>query len=858
VNTVRIQNTLENLFQDSPHWLHSGRRVVFWYDPDEQFTSTFDELQIEGVEKLQVTDNPFTIKHRLLIQQPNQNFLLYIPKSEPTPQDNWLFDIQKSGLTFSADPAALIYADLGLRQRSLEITIREHQTFFNSRKRKETLEAMKIAPDSNEPALFLAMLSVVAGLKVPDAGLLIRRVLMAGLLESDNLIWSDIEKYVSPEIFWEIVLEHTDFPNTNPSLNKLFTHLLITHFHKSLRGNIPKQFQKYLENYLITPGQRAYAFIDQWMRDQQDSEIWKKLSNIIGDELNIFHQIEDLEPDILCEAASFEDVDKVIIRGCVKTLRSQIAEITQDLTLWRTWLQARRTLIWFPTYEAIYQALDAAITLIELKQQYPQGFYHPAPVLFKAYTSELYQFDLAYRHFIVASDKAQGDILKRELIDDIENLYTQWFLDGLGAAWSDSLGEKWEVTGVRSQTRFYRENVLPIFDRSDREKAFVIISDALRYEVAQELEAAIAQQLRGDINLTAQLGTLPSITRLGMAALLPGSKLELIPANDDVKVDELSSKGSLARQKILTQNSKVAATVIDAGDLLAMTIEEGRNAISSYRLIYIYHNVIDAIGDKPASERQVFTACDDAIQEIVRLVKKICNSLNGTNLFITSDHGFLYQRRPVQESEKRPIPNSEYIRESKRRYLLTSAKIPEPGLLHFSLNYAENAFAVIPRGTLRFGIQGAGSQFVHGGASLQEICVPLITYHHKRATKDDEGLARKVNVQVSARERRVTNNRFSLTLVQSEAVEGRWRSRQITVALYNTDSNTPITDVKKIELSSSSPHPSERDNTVRLTIATSNPPTRALLIIRDADDDSELVREDWTISLSIANDFGDF
>ncbi|MBW4669795.1 MAG: hypothetical protein KME60_20870 [Cyanomargarita calcarea GSE-NOS-MK-12-04C] len=164
-----------------------------------------------------------------------------------------------------------------------------------------------------------------------------------------------------------------------------------------------------------------------------------------------------LATDILCEVASFEDVDKVLIRACVKILRSQMGEQIQDLTPWKTWLQARRTLIWFPTYEAIYQALLSAITLLELKQQYREGFYHPAPVLFKAYTSELYQFDLAYRHFIVASDAAQGDILKRELIDDIENLYTQWFLDGLGGAWSDSLGEKWELAGVSCQTRFYRE-----------------------------------------------------------------------------------------------------------------------------------------------------------------------------------------------------------------------------------------------------------------------------------------------------------------------------------------------------------------------------------------------------------------
>lgn len=89
---------------------------------------------------------------------------------------------------------------------------------------------MGISPDSDERGLLLAMLSVLAGLKVPDAGTLIRRVLLGGLLESDNALWSEIERFVSPEAFWEVVQEHTDFPKQNPSLNKLFVQLLVTHF----------------------------------------------------------------------------------------------------------------------------------------------------------------------------------------------------------------------------------------------------------------------------------------------------------------------------------------------------------------------------------------------------------------------------------------------------------------------------------------------------------------------------------------------------------------------------------------------------------------------------------------------------
>ena len=51
--------------------MHPGQRVVFWYDPDQQFQDTFAELQLEDVEKLQLDDTAVTMKYRLLIQQPH-------------------------------------------------------------------------------------------------------------------------------------------------------------------------------------------------------------------------------------------------------------------------------------------------------------------------------------------------------------------------------------------------------------------------------------------------------------------------------------------------------------------------------------------------------------------------------------------------------------------------------------------------------------------------------------------------------------------------------------------------------------------------------------------------------------------
>jgi uncharacterized protein (TIGR02687 family) len=848
MNTDRIQTTLQQRFQNDSLWPHPHRRLIFWYDADRQFQDTFNEIDIPNVAKLTLGDTPFTTKHHLLIEAPQQNFLLYAPFPEPDPQANWLLDLQKSGLPFSADRAALLHADLGLKERHLETIIRQHLKFFDSKKRTEALQAMELT-DTNESGLKLAMLCVLAGLKVPNPDRLIRQVLIGGLLETENALWIEIQKFVSASAFWQLVKEHLSCQDPNPTLYKLMSRLLITHLDTSLDGTIPLS----LESQLILPAQKAYAFIDQWMRDREDVAAWQKLSEQIGAELDIFPKIESLSPDSLQDAATFEDIDRAIVRQCVTELKAGAG----DLKRWHAIIQKRRTLVWFSGYQPTYDALAAAIDLVELQRKYTLGFRQPAAQIFTAYTTDLYQFDRSYRHFIVASDKAKPILREQKLIEEIENIYVHWFLDKLGEAWSDALSNDWNIPGIPCQTTFYRSNVSPILSRNDREKVFVIISDALRYEVASELTEVIEKELRCDIKLTAQLGVLPSITKLGMAALLPGKTLELIPGGNVLR-DTLNTQGASAREQVLKKNSNVEATVLSAADVLKMTIEEGREAIKPYRSIYIYHDAIDTIGDKAASERLVLDACDNAIEELVKLMKRLCNSLNATHVLITADHGFLYQRRSISEADKLPLPKAEDVLETNRRFVLRTQPVETPGTLNFNLPYETGgAIAIVPRGSLRFAIQGAGAQYVHGGASLQEVCVPIITYHHKRAEKGDDGIVRKVEVQVNASTRRITNNRFKFKLMQVQAVEGRWRSRRVTVGLYDR-SGAAITDIKTVELNSNSQQPIDREFSQSLTIAMSHPPDSANLIVRDADDENELVRELWTISISIINDFGDF
>ncbi|MEL7357897.1 MAG: BREX-1 system phosphatase PglZ type A [Cyanobacteria bacterium J06560_6] len=851
MNRDRIQTSLKAIFQDDTRWPHKGRRIVFWYDADGQFQPDFEALDLPGITRVPLSDTPFTTKHQLLIKAPDQSFLLYAPYAEPAPADNWLLDIQKSSQLFSADRAALIFADLKLNQRSLEGVIRQHLKFFKCSKRAKALQEMALPANIHEQDLLLAMLCVLADLRVPDASELIRHVLMAGSLESDNSLWADIDSIVSTAAFWQITSEHLGLSDDKPSLKKLLTRLLVTHLGTTLHNALPST----LAHHAIRPGQQAYAFIDRWMRDQRDADSLKLFTTAIGTELEIFNTLEPLPSDVLKEAAIFEAVDQVLTRQCVQAIKAE----TTDFQYWRDLIQSRRLLFWFPKYQFIYQALEAALTLFELRQTYTVGFRQSATQLFNAYAKELYKFDRAYRDYIVMSDAAaQGDILK-SLTQDVENLYVNWFLAELGYDWSDALGSEWALPEVQQQSQFFRKQVAPTLKGSDREKVFVIISDAMRYEVATELKEVIEKELRGDTTLKPQQCLLPSVTELGMAALLPGKTLALLPGKGDVKVDGMSTQGMPSRMKVLEQNSGVSATAIGAVELMTKTIAAGREAVKPHRLIYIYQDVIDGRGEKPPIEREVMKACDEAIAEVLRLVKRICNGLNGTHVVITADHGFLYQRKRIDDATKKPLPQGDDILKKNRRYVLRTQPQQDANTLLFPLPHVEEApvHIVTPRGSVRFGIQGAGAQYVHGGASLQEVCVPVITYHHKRA-KGDDGPACKVGVQVSARARRVTNNRFRLSLIQTDPVAGRWRSRPITVALYYPGTNEPLTDVKQIELNSTSERPSDREFSQTLTVLVTNPPSSADLIVKDADDDTKLIEERWTVSIGIINDFGDF
>ena len=147
--------------------------------------------------------------------------------------------------------------------------------------------------------------------------------------------------------------------------------------------------------------------------------------------------------------------------------------------------------------------------------------------------------------------------------------------------------------------------------------------------------------------LDCMISSLPSVTSVGMASLLPHNELQ-VDDKLNVTVDGQSCGDLVSRDKILKkQNENNVALSFD--EVVKAIKESDKKVLQNKNIIYIYHNQVDARGDKPASENEVFTACSEAIEEIHKLIKKLTSFISASKFFVTADHGFLYKRDRLHE-----------------------------------------------------------------------------------------------------------------------------------------------------------------------------------------------------------------
>jgi uncharacterized protein (TIGR02687 family) len=299
-----------------------------------------------------------------------------------------------------------------------------------------------------------------------------------------------------------------------------------------------------------------------------------------------------------------------------------------------------------------------------------------------------------------------------------------------------------------------------------------------------------------------------------MAALFPHKSLELVIKSEDaaVLVDGQSSMGVANRSKIMNAEKDWSGRAIQAEDFLSMQREgeDGYRALfSQHDVVYLYHNRIDAVGDKRDTEERVFEAARESLEELVKIIRKL-STANVTNMIVTADHGFIYQNRVLDESDFLSTePEGKEILYLDRRFVLGRGLTETPGFKKFTAHEAGLAGALemlIPKSINRLRRKGSGSRFVHGGASLQEVVIPVVQINKKR-----KGDLSSVEVEIlSVGSTMITAGQMAVALYQTEAVSDKVQPRTLTAGIY-TKEGMLISDCHEILFDLTSENPRERE-----------------------------------------------
>ncbi len=852
---VNVEKTLQTLLKKfAEKEDYEKRKIVFWYDKDEtadedSLAQIEDELAKHDIKIKVLADNFFEIKKLLEVEDTGSNYLIYSPKGERDPEDNWLLDIQMYSSRFENSRISDIKSVLEIDGYDLDEFLEKRYKFFVSKKRTESFLRWYQADWIQEDFL-LGFLAVFSGSQSVDLREILRNMLKASLEEDHNKIWNDIAKFELEKDFWGLIKSYFGYSSEAPTLKKLFLSFIITHVSRNTKLDLSSY-----DDYINKKGNECEIFTRNWMDHAKDSEVFDEYcqdvltenNSKVENDLKAIIKSSDVEEYVEAEATTL--FDRAVISSIAKDLENGM----EDFEAYLGWIATRKTKHGYPKYSNLYLALENAVLLYSFAKDIKDEELHGKKLkdLFHDYADKHYLMDQYYRKFYYYFDKNREEDILKNTREQVEKLYNNRFMDRLLSQWSEAINNEtngvWNVELVDHQNEFYKRHVDRVLSRNDKDKIAVIISDALRYEVAAELQEVLNKETLGIIELDTIAGSLPSYTKLGMASLLPHKVLEYREGR--IFADNISTEGLQNREKIL-QNNFDDSVAVNYKEVLDLKREDAKEKFKGKRLFYIYHDKIDATGDHSASEHNVFNAAEETIYDLKRIIYKMANSRIVNNFIITSDHGFIYKRDDLGNIDKRDTSDfdKQKIIESNKRFILSKEDILLKNTHKFNMSNTfeseDNIFLYTPQADLRFKLQGAGSNFVHGGVSPQEIVLPLLRYSHKETvTLDKKGIKKgKVGLALTTPARKITNTTFKVSFLQTEKVTDKMLPRHCRISLWDADGNKRISDEKVVIADSTSDDATERVYSVVLTL-TSDVENKVYYLHAIDEDKNELNRE---------------
>jgi len=319
----------------------------------------------------------------------------------------------------------------------------------------------------------------------------------------------------------------------------------------------------------------------------------------------------------------------------------------------------------------------------------------------------------------------------------------------------------WTISGSLHQTRIYSE----IVASRPKPVAYFFV-DAMRFEMGVELAERLPRS--SELSVTHAIAALPSITPIGMAALLPGASASFDLTAEGGKlgarIDDTFLPDSTARKRLAAARiPHLADMTLD--ELLSLQPSRLAKKIEGAQVVIVRSQEIDHAGETGFTN-QARQVMDTVIDNLARAIRKLAGA-GVEHAVVSADHGHLFYAEDRDESMRTDSPGGTKVELHRRCWIGKGGTTPAASIRvpASALGYASDLDLVFPTGA---GVFKAGGDlaFHHGGPSLQEVVIPVVTVRTKvrESTRPTSGAP----ITASGLPDAVTNRIFSVKVTFGE------------------------------------------------------------------------------------------
>jgi hypothetical protein len=314
----------------------------------------------------------------------------------------------------------------------------------------------------------------------------------------------------------------------------------------------------------------------------------------------------------------------------------------------------------------------------------------------------------------------------------------------------------WTVPATMSQTQVYREVVA----EQPSPVAYFLV-DAMRYEMGVELAERLPAAT--EVRIRPAVAALPSITPVGMAALQPGASgsFDVVEENGRLgaRIEGAFLRDLTARRKF-TAARMPNLVDMTLGDVLTWSKNKLAAQVAGAQAVVVRSQEIDLAGEAGFAH-QARRVMDSVIDDLVRALRRLADA-GVEHAVLSADHGHLFGHDDLDESMRVKSPGGATVELHRRAWIGRGGSTPS-GCIRVSaaeLGYASDLEFVFPPGAAVFKA-GGDLGYHHGGPSLQELIVPVLTVRSMPTTPAAGGVE---PLTMSNIPDVITNRIFSVTI----------------------------------------------------------------------------------------------